>query len=573
MFRYPLPTKRNGEFFPGSEGQNLMAVVVHVAAPTPDGATIPENYDAQVQEILSRHRSGISNFANQSRLGVSAGNIGFSRRRASFGDATAVYTHNSGIEQLAITVYPVVHRVKEETLETPFNCLMVLYSGNKVAAIPMDALVDFNGQASTIHKATLNESSWGSSRITTAQHKFNRDVGGVLFAPLALFGSALRSTSLYCLSLLKTGLRSAVATQLPAQVVAGFPLVPIMNSPSSGTTIYTALDTYSISTELVITRSGDGGNTLGLGGPYGARWVAPSTISSRGVYTYGYTASVGGYSNMYYNFDTANSHMSLRAYNQIDELVYGANGLLPDHTIYDDITGSVFHETVENGESKLLGAIMVLIYADARIARDMSLPITTSTHVMVGGVDVVDVSSSISSLTQALDYGDFGQYGAHITHNFLNESVDVTSPPFDPPTPSGRGEFRMLITFPYVTRTGDCFVLRRSVLRTDFDAPQLSVPYTAATPYGALDGDVLVSFVEHIDPYATDLHLGVTDFGWMHISNGTHIIQGFATNSKTYIYCNGQEISSKLSALLGVPNTDIQTMIMDMDLKTIKSFT
>lgn len=74
-------------------------------------------------------------------------------------------------------------------------------------------------------------------------------------------------------------------------------------------------------------------------------------------------------------------------------------------------------------------------------------------------------------------------------------------------------------------------------------------------------------------PYFTSSDFG--SVGWAHLSNGEHVIQAFFTQNADpvdtpHMYFDGADVRAKLEAALKVPLTDVQVMLMDIPLATIQ---
>jgi hypothetical protein len=82
-----------------------------------------------------------------------------------------------------------------------------------------------------------------------------------------------------------------------------------------------------------------------------------------------------------------------------------------------------------------------------------------------------------------------------------------------------------------------------------------------------------------VTPYFTSSDYGV--YGWLHLSNGLHVMQGFYTqsdnpNDTPHLYLDGADVGAKLEAALStaalpVTLADVQAIVMDIPLALIRS--
>jgi len=165
------------------------------------------------------------------------------------------------------------------------------------------------------------------------------------------------------------------------------------------------------------------------------------------------------------------------------------------------------------------------------------LNILTTNFDTYHGKYVLDYSSSPWMESGDVTYGKFAQ----------KWSVEVGTGP----DPSVRVYSLLHIAFPY--------------------APNDTVWYSAA--YFAL-GAPSTHYIDLVTPYekitiSTDSSETKGGYrGWLHLSDGVNLLQGFFFGETRYLYLNGQ----KKTSLIGVPINDIQTVLFDIPVEAINRF-
>ncbi len=61
--------------------------------------------------------------------------------------------------------------------------------------------------------------------------------------------------------------------------------------------------------------------------------------------------------------------------------------------------------------------------------------------------------------------------------------------------------------------------------------------------------------------------------GWLHLSNGKHVLQAFVLNgSDVRAYYDNKPVADKIAAALDIDASSIQAMILDVPISRFKSF-
>lgn len=393
-------------------------------------------------------------------------------------------------------------------------CALVLYSGNKVAAIRMDKL---KGGA-PVYKKTLKKSSWDNDLLYTSQLKLNKKYS-VIYSPIKITKNVIEKVNHYSLT------TTSVLNSLQ-HFTAGYELItwsatprdftgalPILNG--SGNTYYSATTTFEVSPttgQITATQTADpmaDGNLL-----------MPTVIKADGTYYYAPHAS---------------GHGSEAA---LFDILGGTS--LPIALTAPPYAGAIYYSTKDT----LFEAHTDVLYdfGGARVPYSFAHDVPFMQYSQAGGLDKLDVVFKNISITGSLS-PDYASDQA--TMNAFPVTISGSQP-------VGVGNLRPLV-FPYSwgTSTTDMWWLK-----DDFPTNQstLHTPNSADYNYTYGMEPVLPSWIQ--PTYSLDM--------WMHVSNGKHVMQGMYVKGHRYLWLDRH---SWAPAKIDVDT--IQTVILDVPLSRI----
>lgn len=222
---------------------------------------------ALAEVSVRRHGPDIQGFVQAQRQNATLSIGEVFRKRLSLQDFEMDYSRAHGTETIAIrvTVHPDVRttttpkKQPEEKPPTEDLCLLVLYEGDKLAAIPMGALKHPEQPWSASYRIHYPAPRWADVRLRTCQMRVSKKYEYVYW-PFTVTDGRLTQNSVHYVGLVNgmDTLSRCVASSLR------YDFSPIMNGDENN--IYTPLDRYKL-TAAKIYRDDDGRN------------VAPAIVS------------------------------------------------------------------------------------------------------------------------------------------------------------------------------------------------------------------------------------------------------------------------------------------------------
>lgn len=479
-----------GNSISDQRGMRAPQVRVRLAAPLRDKDTDPASVKYAVED---KYRNVTQQALHAFRQNMALGSVQLSYQKRQLPDGTLVeYANHGGQEFITITVSAsALSKLEKAGISMP--CLMILYDGNQVAAIPMPWLKRAIGKQGIEFKKKLKKSSWGNlvkciqmpcNDGTIAVTQFN-------YANSRIIGGSYRACSTFKdLAFKKT--------------------VEIPNLPDP---LLAACD----GNRLHI----DGGNFTTMrasvsGSPSPpSETVQPFAVSIDGERSYGFKITAEYTQGNDFNVDT-----------------YHNSALTPQQeNIFDD------------QYSAAISGDALYVHAYSRYGKGGEVPSKFATN---GGTpDAWVTIDSDLSLAMPIQIGSKTEMGAELVQIEASSVVETDytqATIFGKTIRADKGnpfEDWGIICFPPAISANEGYIYDRQ-------------NNMLTTPYGTEAGE---SFN-----------------GWMHISNGEHLIQGYVLDGNRKLYLNGQRYDEALKSMLKDCN-EINGLMMNVPLRLIKSLT
>lgn len=482
-----LPLEGNSFF--DQRGMRAPQVRIRFASP-------PSGSDLDPVSIKYAIEDKYHNVAQQSlyafRQNMALGVIQYVNQQRQLPDGTLIeYSNNSGQEFITITVSAsAVKKLLNPEFSIP--CMLVLYNGNRISAIPMGSLWD----PKPVYSSALKKSSWGST-IQTIQMPCGG--GTIAVSQIDPVKSRLKMGGFKVFSTTKT-----IAFLNSLEVSAGTsPLI----AACDGSSLRVGGGTFTTARARV---SGSSGNVDG----------DPYAIDSSGRYYYGLDIA-GDY---LFNGDlhiTSDGDLKTSQKPEWDQAKKDAMVVqdgIPDtssingYTRYGSDSG-LFYKIATNA-----GRIGEWVTTDPDASLDVPYQMGGYTKM---GSELIHVSASAVLIPNTEDdHMDVDMLGQHF-HSGGNQNVSGST-----------------VSFPPSLSENKAYLI---------DAEKSTI----YTPYQTFSGDSLS--------------------GWLHVSNGTHMLQGFKINDTKHLYHNNTDFLSTLTA--AVPKcSEVNGVLLDIPLNVIKRF-
>jgi hypothetical protein len=446
------------------------------------------------------------------------------------------YSSLSGVEYVmlvipAAAVLVLLQKIVEE--EPVEGDLLVLYSGNKAALISAASLT--SGNVKVRMKKTLLQSSWGSDRLRVCQLKLRAGKESVCLGSLKVTDNIITSTTKF--NLFRSGATPKTMTQF-VEVSRDTTQFPIFNG--DGQAIYTAHDKFTVSATITRDESVSAYDDVSVevvdvsGGRYTQQVTSDANLGLFGPELVG---------SALYNLTNAQA-------TQYDAAYPGQWGIIYD---WGWVGGG------GAGDFEIKAAVAP--FAEGT-EYTFTLGIKFPVFVQVGGVDRVDVRDV--PYTGHFRYGVSGTPGEYDRHWGEFRWMEIwDEDAFEGPRAAG-GITPYPFPFNRGVAKGQAFGTTYTSLFTSYVTPNnkyIGIEH----PYGT-EPDVLIP-TEFPSPDKDYLD------GWLHLSNGEHVLQAFVLN-KTDIraYYDNKPVANKIAAALDIDASSIQAMILDVPVSRFKSF-
>lgn len=448
----------------------------------------PSGYNldpASIRYAATSTYQGVARQALQAfRQNVGLGVVPFSSQRRAMPDGTIIeYTAINGCEYVVIHV-PASAVERLLTGEPSYPCMLVLYNGDRVAAIAMNSLDD----PQLAYSARLKKSSW-SDTVKTLQTPCGD--GTIIVSQIAPTRTRLKGGDYHVFS---TSKGDAFKNKISLSGGSTDPLI----AACDGNNFHVAGGTFTTNKARV---AGSTGNLDGT----------PYAVNSSGTYYYGMISTS--------QYLTAGEFLiqsdgELTASQQSD-----LDSQLDDVYQYDGVNGYTAYGVHDTAVAKIAtndpGAGWVTIDPDASL--DVPYQFADSRTMGSKMVHLDATATLIPNTDQDNMEADF--LGRHFYSGSSNYYVTVYTVSF-PPSLSEE----------------------KSYLIDDYENKTY-------TPYGTLDGADLT--------------------GWLHVANGTEILQGFKLNEDKHLYLGNTDYLSTLTEAL--PKCEeINGLFLDIPLDLIK---
>mgnify|MGYP001582821778 CR=1 FL=1 len=430
--------------------------------------------------------------------------------------------------------------IKKKPSEDSNLHLLIMYSGNKVAAVPMEQLEKLNLKAT--YKATLSQSNWGTTRLKVAQFNFDSEVyDGFFVAPFSLKEVVRASTNHQVTVRKKQNLLDSVTTTTPRDDK------PLCNGKAD--MIYTPYDSYRVGSESV-TSTGSYKADFGTS-------TYPYAISEEGKYYFAIT-SRADFALYDSQFNIMNTDAIVAPYVDIG-LFTPADNVLYVSWYYMDASGQAGAE-ITYGMHESMNAVL-------QAARSQVGPLKFTSYYSTyqNGVHGIEYKMGVGQYSVPADYSLNLPLAVYSNNNDSKDTMAVTFAPFV-------GGYMFTNDIHFEEATGK--YLGYSYRFLDIDIGSTYIRLESFPP--GLDANVrnyTKSKHARADEYMvrTPYSSRIGEFEpWFHISNGKHFMQGFH-DTQNRIYLNNTDASGLLRETTGGDISDIQAVLMDVPLKIIKA--
>lgn len=172
------------------------------------------------------------------------------------------------------------------------------------------------------------------------------------------------------------------------------------------------------------------------------------------------------------------------------------------------------------------------------------------------GIDKVTPTSF--AVTSVVSWVGGNEFVSHVNYNGIK--IDMHSAIIEPST--GMQTF----PFPYALGSEPSKMFYRTETWTDSDHWK----NTYHTPYETWDSPQFASFVNPDDPDPFGLYYDAYFTGWLQVSNGKHLIQGYLKEGKKRLFLDKVEAGTKLAKAIDCDLEDIVTVILSVKLSDIE---
>lgn len=513
------------------------------------GATPPYSDDrvdkqvlADIQTSVMREYGGAARrLLNAFRQDVGLGDLSVNGRRAMLGEGVGMsYVSQFGNESIRIHVSQqgVRYLLSEQNI-----LMLVLYGDNKIAYVPMSSIASPAGKVS---KKTLAQSSWvtppwwdagasaaaaGSFYIVAAQLKFSTEIHAVEAAFSVSSGGVVsipaNETQFYVFNSKQTLLSNAASSIVNEPYPKAQYPYPVINR--NGNYIYNERGDKFLISGASISRVADGSVYIdSFNRTFGFRNVMAVTQNGeRHTGALVWATAIG----------------------TSDGIIDGEPVSLSQDTAYHNFLTSI--SPTPNLFFINFGPNPATIDT---VSGDSGGSISTYNQIYSKSnkFDVLTITSGTANATfEFFGVGPFPtnrrMSGSLFGYNF-NSVIDT-----DTIVSQREGIYRH--GFPYALEASYGKMYVSKFINDDVSAPFFSTQFF--TPYGDFG-----PYVSDDTPYAPDM------FGWLHIANGTNVLQAFVINDGNActkrMYLNNIDYGSTLASAIGCSLDDIRLILFDI---------
>ena len=513
MFKFQLPITKWTDLFP-KETQAPTAVRTYISTIQPIPETSKGDLEIEGRRILQQNAGQIMQFYKSQRQAYDLSSNEYQRTSIQLQKMRMSMSVNQGQEIVTLEIFPTLGGSEDRL------CLMVIYSGDSVAAFDMESL------DSKTFSPLYNEKFKNSSSFYQYEKLY-----AVQFKPTY-------ADAVIC-STVKFSEVPAISTSSPfLNAILGFAAISTpggefsLRNPVvvwSGENIYTPEGTYQLK---------DGSFELVEPTPYPG--ITPYAISMEGVYYYEPRIFT---SYTYISLDSGFPYVEPEAPAEHSTNIQQAYNSLPEPR-EDVMITSIF-------DSKMKTTVKIAYNTEFTDVTDLTFQVPLLTISQEGelGFELNTVNG------YALGVGNKTVGAVDTTiFSYLNESYSGTTP-LNGPQKDGLWGF---IPFPYALSSTEYYF----AVETYTYGASYSAVKQFKTPYEMFDGSQynLFNFV-----------------GWMQLTNNTYVVQAYVffldePSAIVRIYSNGERIDEALADSLGITPNQINAIYMDVPLSTIKKF-
>lgn len=568
IVKFQLPPIKGTEVFPETiKSPPVIHASVDFLVDVEDPVA-PEVLEDRAKNTLAENVGVISHFVHSQRQNFNFGIADYAKASRSYPGFDVSYTNIQNRQEIVtLKMYIDVRRQKrlEEEGEDEL-CVVVFHDGNQISYAPMTEL---NNPVGTATRQILNQSNWGSDIIKTSQLKFSSDYSAIysVFNGLTT-GTIVAGTSFAITSSWLVDERLTVSdTRVEYPILSGNANRVFVSSADVQFNADGSIEDFAefglppeagLSKPAAFYISPDGTRYFGFydSQPYG---LLPA-ISFDGT---SYAGEV------YFVIDNSNPYSQ-------EAVLHSSDG--PTASLEFYYVNGAWKLANFSGENSSSGDGIFYYRADFREN-------FTTEGVILGYSPYLGGSTSLNNVSEfsiPYNYGRRGYFlyelipneglrleaASTITfnlgrYNYEGYTYRANNPDLIIDLPPADGV--SIIQFPYATAPENWSTVFYNVNYFGLEptGPKIC---ELITEYGSLFSSWTPDPVSTSPSYPNELYTIYR--GWMHVSNGQHLIQAFVFDNQRYMYFNRGQITS----LLGVPVDSIQTVLFDIPLSKIEQF-